>query len=162
MTPSERSSTIAVLADNTLATLNRIMSVLRARQFNVLSVTPARTAAADIQAVSIVIGASPVPDQRIAACLQRIEEVSAVRTLEGGRAVCRELMLIKVERAAAPAGWLDDRLRDGTARVLDETASAVIVEMVGDPADLDRIAGALPAGAVNDLARIGPAVIWRD
>ena len=162
MTRADRSFTIVVLADNTLATLNRIISVLRARRFDVLSMTPARTPTADLQGISIVIGSSLVPVQRIVACLDKIEEVNAVRTIEGGRAVCRELMLLKVGREAASTGLLADMLRDGICRVIDESGSAIIVEMVGEPAELDRVVDSLPGDAVRDLARIGPATVWRD
>lgn len=162
MTRDDRPSTIVVLADNTLATLNRMISVLRARRFNVLSITPARTPTADLQGISIVIGSSLVPVQRIVACLDKIEEVRAVRTIEGGRAVCRELMLLKVGREAASTGLLADMLRDGICRVIDDGGSAVIVEIVGEPAALDRAVDSLPGDAVRDLARIGPATVWCD
>jgi hypothetical protein len=53
-------------------------------------------------------------------------------------------------------------LRDGTGRVLDESGSVVIVEMVGEPAELDRVVDNLPGDAVRDPARIGPSTVWRD
>jgi acetolactate synthase small subunit len=66
---------IAVLADNTLATVNRILSVLRARQCDVRSLTFARTRASDTLAISIATGSSSKLAQRFVAWLDKVEEV---------------------------------------------------------------------------------------
>ena len=126
-------ATLIARGQDSLATLNRIVSLLRGRSFGIVSVTSGRTDAPGMAHVTIVVDASRTSPDRVVSCLEKLEDVSSVEEVDPAHAVQRELALIKVARTDATTSCLSSLVRAGAARIVDSSETTAIVEVVGTP-----------------------------
>jgi acetolactate synthase-1/3 small subunit len=152
-------TTFNVVGENTLFTLNRLVSLLRGRRFDVVSLTPARTADHATTSITVVVDGARVRPERVVSCVEKLDEVFDVAVVEPDMAVRRELALVKVHHTRA-ADTMVDALGADLARVVDRTAGTMIVELVGEPEAVDRAVDAL-AGGILAMARIGAVALER-
>jgi acetolactate synthase-1/3 small subunit len=152
-------TTFNVFGENTLFTLNRLVSLLRGRRFDVISLTPARTVDHATTSITVVVDGAGVRPDRLVSCVEKLDEVFGVALIERDTAVRRELALVKVHHTRA-AEAIVDALGAHVARVVDRTADTMIVEIVGEPEAVDRAVDAL-GGGILAMARIGEVALAR-
>lgn len=152
-------TTLNIFGENTLFTLNRLVSLLRGRRFDVVSLTPARTLDRGTMSITVVVDGARVRPDRLASCVEKLDEVFGVALVERDTAVRRELALVKVHHTGA-AATIVDALGTHVARVVDRTADTMIVEIVGDPEAVDRAVDAL-GGGILAMARVGEVALVR-
>jgi acetolactate synthase-1/3 small subunit len=154
-------STLIARGLDGLSTLNRIISLLRGRSFGIVSLNAARTDAPGVAHVTIVVDASRTPPDRVASCLEKLEDVLSVEEVDPARSVQRELALIKVARNDATTPRLASLVASGAARILDEHETTAIVEIVGSPQEVDAAIGAMQELGVLEVARMGQLAMAR-
>jgi acetolactate synthase-1/3 small subunit len=152
-------TTLNVFGENTLFTLNRLVSLLRGRRFDVVSLTPARTLDHGTTSITVVVDGARVRPDRLASCVEKLDEVFGVALIERDTAVRRELALVKVHHSRA-AETIVDALEAHVARVVDRTGNTMIVELVGEPEVVDRAIDAL-GGGILAMARVGEVALTR-
>ncbi len=146
---------------DSLQALNRIVSLLRGRQFSIDAMTLARTEQPAVARLTLVVNEAQPKPQRVATCLDKLEEVVSIREAMVTEVVCRDAALIKLRESAAVTAWLAAYAANGLARVAERADASVIVEIFGTTQDVDRAMAALPAGAVVESSRLGPLVLPR-
>ena len=152
---------IVASAQNTLHALNRIVSVLRGRDFHVESLSVARSERPDVARVTLLLDATRTRPDRVASCLDKLEEVWSVRRVDASEVVRREAALIKFIDGSVPAEIVSAVTGSGAARVIERSDGAAILEIVGSPEDVDDAIGLLPAGSILEIARLGQLVMGR-
>src|SRR5688500_18824063 len=110
---------IVASAGNTLQALNRLISLLRGRDFHIESLAVARSERSDVSRLTIVVDATRTRPDRVASCLQRLEEVWSVRRVERSEVVRREMALIKFTEDAVPGDCISAVLGSGAARLVE-------------------------------------------
>jgi acetolactate synthase-1/3 small subunit len=155
-------STLIARGQDGLSTLNRIVSLLRGRSFGIVSLTSGRTDTPGEAHLTIVVDASRTPPDRVASCLEKLEDVWSVEEVDPARAVQRELALVKIARTDATGPELASLLETGIARVVDSSDTTVIVEVVGAPQEVDRAISAMSRDGVVDVARVGQVAMVRE
>ena len=153
-------STIVAFAEHSLHSTNRLISALRGRNFRILSITTGRTLAPDVAAATIVVDADQTPPQRVAVCLEKLEQVWNVRDVSAD-GVQRELALLKIVPTDHGRTTVESLVRTGAARLADQTGGTLILEVSGDSAALDRTIGALLGHGLEDVVRVGPIAMTR-
>ncbi len=159
----EESHTLAVLVDNEAGVLARVIGLFSGRGYNIESLTVAETDhEGHLSRITIVTTGTPAVIEQIKAQLGRLVPVHDVHDLTvEGRAVQRELALIKVAGTGdkrVEAMRLADVFR---ARVVDTTLESFVFEITGAPDKVDAfIALMRPLGSV-EVARTGVAAIAR-
>lgn len=145
--------TLVADADDTLITINRVISLLRVRRFAVVSVATARTRTSGVARLTIVIDAARTPSGRVIASLAKLADVRNVVELDPVEGLCRELALVRVAAVSGrPVLPAEVAARDDV-RVLDRDARSIILEIVAKPEDVDGIIQALEPSQVTDLVR---------
>ena len=151
-----RQVTLVADAEDSLIAINRVISLLRAKHFAVVSVATARTRAHGTVRLTIVVDAERTTPDRVVACLGKLEDVWNVAVFDSANGLCRELALV---RMAVPAGEPD--LPPAVAarndvRVIHRDGKIVVLEVVAAPQDMDDVIQALDQSAVIDLVRAHP------
>jgi len=154
-------SMLVASARGSLQALNRVVSLLRGRDFRIASLTTMASEASEVVRFAIVVDASGTRPARVCSCLDKLEEVWSVREMEPADAVTRELAVVKIAADAVGAEPIVSLVAAGATRVLERNADTAILEVTGSSADVDAVVRALPRASVVEVARLGPMVMSR-
>jgi acetolactate synthase-1/3 small subunit len=155
--------TLSVLVDNEPGILARIVGLFAARGFNIDSLTVSETEhEKGLSRITLVTVATPKVLLQIKLQLERLVPVHKVHDLtEEGKALERELALVKVAGTGEPraeALRLADAYR---AQIVDATTESFVFEITGKPSKIDSfITLMVPLGLV-EVVRTGLAAISR-
>ena len=159
----EETHTLAVLVDNEAGVLARVIGLFSGRGYNIESLTVAETDhEGHLSRITIVTTGTPAVIEQIKAQLGRLVPVHDVHDLTvEGKAVQRELALIKVKGTGEKRVEAMRTSEVFRARVVDTTLESFVFELTGPPEKVDAfIALMRPLGLV-DVARTGVAAIAR-
>jgi acetolactate synthase small subunit len=155
------SAIIVASARNTLQALNRVVSILRWRDFHVESMAVTRSERSEVTRLAIVVDTTRTRPERVASCLDKLEEVWSVRRVERSEVVQREAALIKFIEHSVLDELVFAVVGSGAARVIERSGGAAILEIVGSPEEVDDAIGSLPPASILEIARLGQLVMVR-
>jgi acetolactate synthase-1/3 small subunit len=146
---------IAVLLEDRLITLNRVVGLIRRRNFPVRSLSVGPTDAPGVSRLTIMMQSDQAGAERAVQYLQKIIGVRDAAAIPQGEAVARELALVKLRFAADRYAELLDVVQLYRGSVVDESAEAVVVELTGSEAFVLSGLRALERFEILDVARSG-------
>ncbi|MCP5039135.1 MAG: acetolactate synthase small subunit [Rhodobacteraceae bacterium] len=157
------SHTLAVIVDNEVGVLARVIGLFSGRGYNIDSLTVAEIDHTGHRSrITIVTSGPPAVIEQIKAQLGRIVPVHEVHDLTvEGDAVERELALIKVAGAGekrVEALRLADIFR---ANAVDSTLESFVFEITGTPEKIDAFADLMRPLGLVEIARTGVAALSR-
>jgi acetolactate synthase-1/3 small subunit len=159
----EERHTISVLVDNEPGVLARVIGLFSARGYNIESLTVSEVdELAKRSRISIVARGTPMVIQQIKVQLARIVPVHSVRDLtEEGRAVERELALVKMVNSGEErieALRIADTFR---ASVLDSTLTSFVFEITGSSTKIHAFVDLMTSLGEVEVSRTGVSAISR-
>jgi len=154
---------IAVLVDNEPGVLARVIGLFSGRGYNIESLTVSETQHAEhVSRITVVTTGTKSVIEQIKAQLDRLVPVHKVVDLtETGKALERELMLIKVRGGGdhrAEALRIADAFR---ARVIDATVESFVFEITGRGEKLDQFIELMRPIGLVEVSRTGIAAMPR-
>jgi acetolactate synthase-1/3 small subunit len=141
--------------------LNRVASLMRARNFNIESLSVSHTDQADISRMTITLRGDDVAVEQVSKQLYRLIDVLKVQDFAGEPTVEHELALIKVRASDANRAEIVKVAELYRARLVDITEGSVIVEAAGSEAEVDAIVALLRSYGIKELVRTGTVVMAR-
>ena len=159
----EERHTLAVLVDNEVGVLARVIGLFSGRGYNIESLTVAEVDhAGHLSRITIVTKGTPQVIEQIKAQLGRIVPVHEVHDLTvEGPSVERELAMFKVAGGGdkrVEALRLADIFR---ASVVDSTLTSFVFEITGAPEKIDAFADLMRPLGLVEVARTGGAALPR-
>ncbi len=158
-----KSHALAILVDNQVGALARVVSMFSARGYNIDSLTVAKVAANEnISRITIITSGTPLKIEQIKSQLGRIVLVHKVVDLTSeGDYVSRELIFVKVKSKGekrVEALRTADIFR---AKVVDSTKQSFIFELTGSSDKLDAFITLMKDLGLIEVARTGSVAISR-
>jgi acetolactate synthase-1/3 small subunit len=155
--------TLVVEVDNEPGVLARVVGLFSGRGYNIESLTVSETQHAEhVSRITVVTTGTKSVIEQIKAQLDRIVPVHKVVDLtETGKALERELMLIKVRGGGdhrAEALRIADAFR---ARVIDATVESFVFEITGRGEKLDQFIELMRPIGLVEVSRTGIAAMPR-
>ena len=155
--------TLSVLVDNEPGILARIVGLFAARGFNIDSLTVSETEhEKGLSRITVVTVATPKVLLQIKLQLERLIPVHKVHDLTAeGKALERELALVKVASTGEPraeALRLADAYR---AQIVDATTESFVFEITGKPSKIDSFIAIMVPRGLGEVVRTGLAAISR-
>ncbi|MDQ0439712.1 acetolactate synthase-1/3 small subunit [Kaistia dalseonensis] len=155
--------TLSVLVDNEPGVLARVIGLFSGRGYNIESLTVSETEHEKHRSrITVVTTGSPQVIEQIKAQLERMVPVHRVMDLTvTGKAIERELLLIKVRGAGelrSEALRLAEAFR---ARVIDATTESFVFELTGKTDKLDQFILLMQPLGLVEVSRTGVAAITR-
>lgn len=150
---------IAVLLEDRLITLNRVVGLIRRRNFPVRSLSVGPTGAAGVSRLTIMMQSDDAGAERAVQHLQKIIGVRDAAAIPQDEAVTRELALVKLRFAADRYAELLDVVQLYRGAVVDESAEAVVVELTGSEAFVLSGLRALERFEILEVARSGAVAL---
>ncbi|MCC6299337.1 MAG: acetolactate synthase small subunit [Anaerolineales bacterium] len=155
--------TFIILAENKPGVLNRVASLFRRRNFNIVSINAGTTERPDVSRITIVVECpnGDIDAHRIEANLYKLVNVIDVQDVTLQSTVTRDLALIKVrvgpERRAEVNG-LADIFR---ARIVDVAVDSVVVEITGTEDKIEGMIELLRPIGIVEMVRTGQVAMTR-
>jgi acetolactate synthase-1/3 small subunit len=155
--------TLSVVVDNEPGVLARVIGLFSGRGYNIDSLTVSETEhEKHLSRITIATTGTPMVIQQIKHQLERLVPVHRVIDLtETGRAIERELALVKVKGKGenrVEALRLADAFR---ARVIDASTESFVFELTGKPDKIDQLILLMAPLGLVEVSRTGICAIAR-
>ena len=152
---------LAVLVNNRPGVLNRVASLIRARNFNIESLAVGHTERPDISRMTITLRGDEFAVEQMGKQLYRIVDVLKVQDLHESHVVEHELALVKVRATNSNRAELLKIVELYKGRVLDFAADALVVEYAGTEQEIDALIALLGGFGIKELVRTGTIALSR-
>ena len=151
---------VAIVVDRP-GVLNRVASLMRARNFNIDSLAVSRTDRAGSSRMTISLHGDDVAVEQAAKQLYRLIDVLKVQDVTSEPSVEHELALVKVRVTDATRGDVLKLIELMRGRVLDVSTEAVIAEVSGSETEVDNFVASVRVFGIKELVRTGAVVMAR-
>lgn len=111
--------TVAVLVRNQFGVLNRVTSMFRRRQFNIIALSVSETESVEYSRITVTFEGEENNKQQLINQLYKLPDVFSIKEFNSGNSVSCELLLIKMQNDAdMPATKYLRRRRHSTQKRL--------------------------------------------
>jgi len=141
--------------------LNRVSSLMRARNFNIESLAVSHTDQPEISRMTITLHGDDVLVEQAIKQLYRLIDVLKVQDFTAEPTVEHELALVKVRATDSNRAEIVKIVELYRARVVDVSEAAVVVEATGTEAEVDALVALLRTYGIKELVRTGTVVMAR-
>ncbi|MCF7822696.1 MAG: acetolactate synthase small subunit [Candidatus Marinimicrobia bacterium] len=154
--------TIVAFVEDEPGVLNRVVSLLRRRNYNIKSLVVGATEQPGLSRMTIVTDESD-NNRRVnmARNIQKLVNAYTVEDVTDVPAVIREYMLAKVSVSNGDRVELDLLTREYGAKVIDSEEGAVIIEATGYDMEIESFIQKLKAYDIVELMRSGKMAMRR-
>jgi acetolactate synthase-1/3 small subunit len=152
---------LSVLVENHAGVLSRVSGLFSRRGYNIDSLTVGETHDPRFSLMTIVANGDEYMLGQMTKQLERMEDVLKVQHLEGGEAVFRELMLIKVKAEPKKRSSILEAADVFRAKVVDLSTESLIVELTGEASKLNAFVEIMQPYGILELARTGITALAR-
>jgi acetolactate synthase-1/3 small subunit len=147
--------TLSVLVENKPGALVRVCQLFARRGYNIESLAVGPTERREVSRITLRVNCEQQPLEQIEKQMHKLVNVLRVRELVPGESVERELALITIavppERRAELMALTDVF----NARVAVVGPDSLVVEVVGEPEELDYLEDLVRQHGIRELARTG-------
>ena len=156
-----RRHTLIVIVLNKPGVLNRVSSLMRARNFNIDSLAVSHTDQPDISRMTITLQGDDVAVEQAAKQLYRLIDVLKVQEVTAEPVVAQELALVKIRATDGNRAEILKLVELSKGRVVDLAGEAVIVEVTGPEQEIDSFVALVRTYGIKELVRTGAVVMSR-
>jgi acetolactate synthase I/III small subunit len=146
---------VMVLLEDHMITLNRVVGLIRRRNFPVRSLSVGPTGTPGVSRLTIMMQSDEPVAERAVQYLQKVVGVHDATVIPQGDAVVRELALVKLRPSSEQYAELLDVVQLYRATLVDESLDAVVLELTGSEAFVLSCLRALERFDIVEVARSG-------
>ena len=152
---------VSALVENRAGTLSRVSGLFSRRGFNIDSLTVGETEDTSVSRMTIAVTGDDAVLEQIIKQLGKLVDVIAVRELEPGFCVRREIMLVKVKADEKTRPAVIEIAGIFRSRIVDVSPATITIEATGDTEKLEGLLLLLRPYGVLELARTGLVALER-
>jgi acetolactate synthase-1/3 small subunit len=141
--------------------LNRVVSVLRRRSFNIESMTVGHTEQTGISRMTIVVDGNDEVIEQVVKQLYKIIEVIKVSDVSDEKLVAHELALIKVAANGSTRSEIMQIVDILQAKIVDVASDSLMIEVTGPDDKIDTMIGLLRPFGLKEVVRTGRVAMVR-
>jgi acetolactate synthase-1/3 small subunit len=157
---TRRHTLIAIVLDKP-GVLNRVSSLMRARNFNIDSLAVSHTDQPDISRMTITLHGDDVAVEQAAKQLYRLIDVLKVQDVTSEPTIDHELALVKIRATDSNRAEIVTIVELSKGRVVDLAGESVIVEVTGTETEVDAFVALVRTYGIKELVRTGAVVMAR-
>jgi acetolactate synthase-1/3 small subunit len=152
---------LVVLVLDKPGVLNRVASLMRARNFNIDSLAVSRTDKPHISRMTLTLHGDDVAVEQATKQLYRLVDVLKVQDVITEQLVEHELAFVKVRATDTNRAEVIKIVELYKGRIVDIAPESVIVEATGTEAEIDALVALLRTYGIKELVRTGAVVMLR-
>ncbi len=157
----QRSHTLVVLVEDQPGVLNRVVSLMRRRHFNIDSITVGHSEQPGLSRMTIIVSGEDAEVEQAGKQLYKLLEVVKVTDVPAADAITRELVIVKVAAKGTTRAEVIQIAEIYGARVLDATPGTLMIECTGDEERIDSFLTMMRVYGIRELARSGKIAMAR-
>ena len=161
MSPQDSLHTFVAYVEDQPGVLNRISSLFRRRNFNIVSLNVGRAHVPGVSRMTFVVEADVDKAHRIEANLYKLVNVLSVEDITDKPNVVRDLALIKVRAPADRRGEIFQLCQVFRARPLDVGPDTLVVEITGTQDKIQGLVAILEPFGILELVQSGTVAMTR-
>src|SRR5919206_4886133 len=136
----QRRHVLVAIVLNKPGVLNRVSSLMRARNFNIESLAVSHTDQPDVSRMTITLHGDDVAIEQATKQLYRLIDVLKVQDVTAEPTIEHELALVKIRASDANRAEILKLVELSKGRVVDVAPDAVVVEVTGTETEIDTFA----------------------
>ena len=160
-TGTGRRHVLVAVVNNRPGVLNRVASLMRARNFNIDSLAVGHTERPDVSRMTITLRGDDVAVEQAAKQLYRLIDVLKVQDVTAEARIEHELALIKVRATNSTRAEVLKIVELYKGRVVDVAADSVIIEATGTEDEIDALVALVGGFGIREMVRTGTTVMVR-
>ena len=160
-TGAQRRHVLIAIVNNRPGVLNRVASLMRARNFNIESLAVSHLDDPEISRMTITLRGDDVNVEQATKQLYKLIDVLKVQDVTDDPTVQHELVLVKVRATDRNRGELISIVEMYKARIVDMAPDSVIVESTGTESEVDALIALLRGYGIKEMVRTGTVVMSR-
>lgn len=153
--------TLSVLVEDHPGVLNRVVSLLRRRSFNITSITVGHSEQPGVSRMTIVVEGFAEEVEQASKQLYKLMEVLKVADVTELNCVAHEMALIKVAAKSQSRSEILQIAQIYQARVVDASPTTLLIEATGPEQQIDGLLSMLKSFGIRELVRTGPVAMMR-
>ena len=154
--------TLLALVEDKPGVLNRVASLFRRRNFNIVSLNVGRTEKPEVSRMTIVMeGEQPDDARKVETNLYKLVNVLDVQDVTNQAAVTRDLALIKVKATPEQRSEIANLAAIFRAKIVDVATDTVIVEITGTEDKIEGLVELLRPIGILEMVRTGVVAMMR-
>ena len=146
---------LSLLVENNPGVTSRISGLFSRRGYNIDSFSSGVTADPRYTRITIVASGDEQILEQIEKQLEKLEDVLAIKKLEPGFSVTRELILVKIRAKDTERQAVMNVTEIFHGKIVDVTHDSMVIELVGHQDKLDAFLDLLKGYEILELARTG-------
>lgn len=150
-----RKEALSLLVENNPGVTSRISGLFSRRGYNIDSFSSGVTADPRYTRITIVASGDEQILEQIEKQLEKLEDVLAIKKLEPGFSVTRELILVKIRAKDTQRQPVMNVTEIFRGKIVDVTHDSMVIELVGHQDKLDAFLDLLSGYQILELARTG-------
>jgi len=151
---------VAIVMDRP-GVLNRVASLMRARNFNIDSLAVSHTDRDELSRMTITLHGDDVAVEQATKQLYRLIDVLKVQDVTAEPTIQQELALVKIRATDSTRAEILRFVELSRGRVVDLSDGSVIVEVTGTPSEIDAFVALVRTYGIKELVRTGAVVMAR-
>ena len=155
-----RHTLVAIVLDKP-GVLNRVSSLMRARNFNIDSLAVSHTDQPDVSRMTITLRGDDVAVEQAAKQLYRLIDVLKVQDVTSEPTVEHELAFVKIRATDSNRAEILKIVELARGRIVDVAAESIIGEVTGTEAEVDQFVALVRPYGIKELVRTGTVVMAR-
>ena len=155
------SRTLIALVEDKPGVLNRVASLFRRRNFNIVSLNAGRTERSDVSRMTIILDSDDRQARLVEANLYKLVNVIDVQDVTNQPAVMRDLALIKVKASQDQRSEVINLASVFRANVVDVCSDSMILEITGTEDKIESMLELLRPFGILEMVRTGQVAMPR-
>ncbi len=153
--------TIVALVEDRPGVLNRLVSKVRQRNFNIESLAVGHSEIPGLSRLTFVVDAATTDVEQVVKQVDKLVDVVHIEDITQHDMVSRELAMIKVRSTPETRSQILQIVDIFRANIVDVTSETLIVEATGDEEKLDSLLQLLEEFGILELCRTGRVAMPR-
>ena len=148
--------TFAILVKNQSGVLNRVTSLFRRRQFNIVSLTVSETESSELSRITVLFDGDDDSKRQLQSQLLKLPDIQAVHELDRETTINCELLLVKMSNTSnEDRNDILDAAGAFGAKIMDYTRDAIILRLVGSSRRVDDFIDLMRDYQILEICRTG-------
>lgn len=153
--------TLVAIVEDKPGVLNRMVSMVRRRGFNIDSIAVGHSETTGFSRVTFVFDGSTANVEQVRKQLEKLVDIVRIKDISGEKITVRELALIKVKANSATRSEIIEIADIFRASIVDVGADSVTIETTGDEDKIETLLKLLKGFGIKEIARTGSVAMVR-